>query len=1145
MSSSPSKELLEMLRRINNVQVGGVTGTKTKLTMMGKWKNPVIPNSASLPSLYIPNSPYVIVSVSQLLQELQGHAYLTWKKAYIWNATGVVASATVKDGLYIQDDVRPDMTLGDLLEFMESATTGREEEPLTVATFHQSLHHLKQLHDSYNHESYAKIRAIHGFPPASTESPDPVCGACQTAGTRRPNITQSSKEEPTRPWQTLCMDISRKMPADKRGNQRFLMVQDMFTDHWTALLMKRKSDATKVVEEMILQINNKYLPHRVSMIHCDMDTCFVKDSRFREMLASYGVQLRPSPPNDQAKNPAENVMKRAQRQMQATMARSNMPKGSWSYALLHVCYVHSVTPRLNRASPQEEATGIKPTWKPTKVFGAKCFARLYHQSKLRATAVECVYLGRDNFCNADIVRPYNNKLASGTERYASVTKHEPEVFPYVHPTVPRPRDYPSERFDSDTQSDADGHDSDSDGEQAPLNVQSGTVLAVSPGEQTLPKRTEAKERPEPEPERAHPAVKNRRPRAMSTKALQQFQTFLALNSGLHDSDSARQSTNMIDKPRYYYCGVLESYVSSDTTDQNSTDPDNPFKHLFNPEKETIWADPKSLREVYQHRMKDYYLAAMLKERDAWIRNKVYRVILKKDIPIDPRTGRQYVPMRTQPVWKTKLNRDNTVDKFKYRLCINGKQQDKSKALCYEPMVAVASLKVFFDLVVRYDLKYRKADAQEFFLNFPVREGEHYFMNLPPGWHPEYSSDKFCAQLDKAVYGIPTATQTAGGNMNSHIVGKQFDSTVHDPRVYVKWETPRDIKIIMVHVDDCIYASTTDRYLDEITSELNELCPMTECKRPDTFRGIEITDSDNLPDGNPHKPSKGERWIKLSQETFAKDLPKQFGYEGQKIPDVPCPALNSSDDHAVPVQAKRSQILRYMRIQGCLQWLMLTMPSCNFTVNWLSRAMQNPQPRHEAIQKQCLLYMASVADQGCYFHRKGPPDKLQRGAFIDDLEGAADATWVDRQEYPKAYSTTGYVYKTKIGTLLYATARQNNVTCSSCESEVMSNKTCCQQGMWIRGLYKDLGFNFSKPTVVLQDNQSAIATCVGEGHHKLSRHFRVACHFLKELVDHRVFAMQWRKSVDMYADIMTKSLPRHSHKYHEATLVNMPHYLRTD
>ena len=358
-----------MLRRINNVQVGGVTGTKTKLTMMGKWKNPVIPNSASLPSLYIPNSPYVIVSVSQLLQELQGHAYLTWKKAYIWNATGVVASATVKDGLYIQDDVRPDMTLGDLLEFMESATTGREEEPLTVATFHQSLHHLKQLHDSYNHESYAKIRAIHGFPPASTESPDPVCGACQTAGTRRPNITQSSKEEPTRPWQTLCMDISRKMPADKRGNQRFLMVQDMFTDHWTALLMKRKSDATKVVEEMILQINNKYLPHRVSMIHCDMDTCFVTDSRFREMLASYGVQLRPSPPNDQAKNPAENVMKRAQRQMQATMARSNMPKGSWSYALLHVCYVHSVTPRLNRASPQEEATGIKPAGNPPKCLG--------------------------------------------------------------------------------------------------------------------------------------------------------------------------------------------------------------------------------------------------------------------------------------------------------------------------------------------------------------------------------------------------------------------------------------------------------------------------------------------------------------------------------------------------------------------------------------------------------------------------------------------------------------------------------------------------------------------------------------------------------------------------------------------------------
>ena len=158
-------------------------------------------------------------------------------------------------------------------------------------------------------------------------------------------------------------------------------------------------------------------------------------------------------------------------------------------------------------------------------------------------------------------------------------------------------------------------------------------------------------------------------------------------------------------------------------------------------------------------------------------------------------------------------------------------------------------------------------------------------------------------------------------------------------------------------------------------------------------------------------------------------------------------------------------------------------------------------------------------------------------MVDDLEGAADATWVDRQLYPGARSTTGYVFKTGHGTILYGTAKQNNVTCSSCESEVMANKTCCQQGIWLRGMYKDLGFNFSKPTKILQDNQAAIATCTGDGHHKHSRHFRVACHYLRELVDRRIFTLQWVKSADMYADVMTKALMEIPHKYHEATLVN--------
>jgi hypothetical protein len=411
------------------------------------------------------------------------------------------------------------------------------------------------------------------------------------------------------------------------------------------------------------------------------------------------------------------------------------------------------------------------------------------------------------------------------------------------------------------------------------------------------------------------------------------------------------------------------------------------------------------------------------------------------------------------------------------------------------------------------------------------------MNLPPGWHPEYNSKTHCCSVDKAVYGIPSATQTAGRELHKHLTTFMgFEACVHDPRVYVKWHTDTDMTVILVHVDDCLQASTKDMYLDEVARDLNKLCKIKVEKSPDMFRGMEITDSYKSQQEEQISAGVG-RTIKISQAEFIRDLPEQFGLQHHATKEVPCPQLPSQWDFEPEIQASDKEIKRYMKLQGCLQWAMLTVPSCNFTVNWLSRFMRNPQPKHIEIQKQCLLYMVSIAHRGQVFKRKGPPEKLKKGYLFDDLQGAADSTWMDRQKYPDARSTTGYVYKSKNGTILYSTSKQNNVTTSSCEAEVMANKSCCQQGQWLRGVVKDLGFNFSRPTEILQDNTSAMHTCEGDGHHKASRHFRVACAYLRELIDRRIFNLKWVQSSEMYADIMTKALPPVAHRYHEDTLIN--------
>lgn len=1136
-SSHPTKKDLEMIRRIYGVELGGVTGEKMKLKLMGTYYPKGMTSTVGLPCLWVPGSPYAILSISQMARELKAHAYFNETEAFIWTKDGVLAHAEVHNGLYFQSELRPEVTLDYLIKkIIAAASRKRESKSHTVfLSCNQTIEHLRFLHNASNHKAYSTLRKIYNYPPADKDNPDPLCPACCEAEMQQPRITQSSAEEPTRPWQFICLDISRKKPADRRGNQRYIMAACMYTDAWMPIVMKRKSDALAKLEQFIQLIHNKYAPYKISVIKCDYDSNLAKMEGFKELCAKYGIHWQTSPPNHQEKNPAENVMRRAQREERAIMFASHMVPGSWTFAIHHVAHVHNAMERPGRLSPHEEATGIKPRWKPTAVFGSKVMAKLYNKGKLEPHAVESVYLGHDSHCNADIVRPYNSRLASGMERYALVTRHESDVIPYSYPTVPRPRPYPSQSYDSDS----DVEDEEDDGDEGEIvSSLSENLLASGPEanyETKAQKKAESKAATElklPEqleqpnlPDMIASAVKGR-PRKMSLQAMENWQR-------LH----AHMAECLVDTAKYYYSGLSQTYEPGDREDAESTDPQNPFLHLFNPETDTLWEDPKTLKQMYAHRMKEYFIEAMLKERDAWRTHKVYHVIKKEDIPIDPKTGQKYKIMSCQPVWKTKLKHDKTIDKFKYRLCVNGKYQDKTKALCYEPMVSIPSLKLFFDLVVRFDLKYRKTDAQEFFLNFKVRDGERYYMQVPPGWHPELDSKVYCLSVDKAVYGIPTATQTAGSALNAHLCKEMgFAPCVHDERVYFKWHTETDISVILVHVDDCLVSSTKDVYLDEITKGLNSLCITIESK-PDKFRGVEIVDSAFLPQEEQSDSGDSGRWIILKQEGFIKDMQKEFKIDANFHPTTPCPEMSSAEDMVKPIQASQAEVKNYMKAQGCLQWCVLTVPACNFTINWLSRHMQNPQPRHVQIQKQCMTYICHRAAQGCTFRRVGPPHKLRRGYLFDDLEGAADATWVDRQQYPAAFSTTGYVYKTSMGTVLYGTSKQNNVTTSSCEAEVMANKKGCQQGIWLRGLITDLGFGFSKPTPILQDNQSAIHSCNNDGHHKNSRHFRVACHYLKELVDRRIFCFKWTPSAEMYADVMTKALNKTLHAKHEATLVN--------
>ena len=234
---------------------------------------------------------------------------------------------------------------------------------------------------------------------------------------------------------------------------------------------------------------------------------------------------------------------------------------------------------------------------------------------------------------------------------------------------------------------------------------------------------------------------------------------------------------------------------------------NPFADLFDPKTMSMWKDPKNLKEVLAHPMKEHFLAAREKEKAAWVRNKAFSVVKKSDVPIDPSTGRQFKIMRYHEVWKTKWNPDQTVDKFKNRVTANGKYQNKDIELCYESMVTIPSIRVGIDLAVRFGLQIAHTDAMEFYLQHEIREGEAYYMEIPEGWTSE-NPEEYCLHLHKAAYGIPSAGQTAGHKLTEYLGEIGLLPCAHDNKYYVHWEPDTELVQVMSHSDDLLWFGTS-------------------------------------------------------------------------------------------------------------------------------------------------------------------------------------------------------------------------------------------------------------------------------------------------------------------------------------------------
>jgi hypothetical protein len=213
----------------------------------------------------------------------------------------------------------------------------------------------------------------------------------------------------------------------------------------------------------------------------------------------------------------------------------------------------------------------------------------------------------------------------------------------------------------------------------------------------------------------------------------------------------------------------------------------------------------------------------------------------------------------------------------------------------------------------------------------------------------------------------------------------------------------------------------------------------------------------------------------------------------------------------------------------------TRPDLSYAVGVLAQFNSKPNPEHWRAVKRVMRYLRGTTSYCLTLGSVNKNDKDEKtdaykktdeseGIF---LHGYSDADYAGDKE--KRKSTSGYAFFYGRGCVSWSSKKQPVIALSTTEAEYIAAVFAGQEGVWIRGMLKDLGKDQEGPTSLFIDNQSTISVSKNPELHSRMKHIDVRFHWLREKVAERIFEPRYKSTQEMTADIFTKALDQENFK----------------
>jgi hypothetical protein len=255
-------------------------------------------------------------------------------------------------------------------------------------------------------------------------------------------------------------------------------------------------------------------------------------------------------------------------------------------------------------------------------------------------------------------------------------------------------------------------------------------------------------------------------------------------------------------------------------------------------------------------------------------------------------------------------------------------------------------------------------------------------------------------------------------------------------------------------------------------------------------------------------------ISISQAKYARDVLQRFKMEDcnpQGTPLEPGLTLSKSDGVALPDRTE------YMEVLGSLMYLACnTRPDLCQSVSMLARFMSEPTDRHWQAAKRILRYLKGTVEM-CITYVTAPKQGVHSVVTYSDANFAADTD--------KRRSTTGTVVTLNGRAILWFSRLQSITATSTAEAEFIAAAAATKESLWVRKMLSEIT-GAVQPIDLRVDNQSAIKLIKQHtaGQSGRTKHVDVQFQFIKERFQRGDLKVDFVKTEEQLADMLTKQLP---------------------